>query len=472
MGNSMGKDQTSGQDSRPSPRQHPNSRRSRSRRGGRGGGGGGPQGQKLSVLVVGAGGREHALVWKLKQSPKVDRIFCAPGNAGIAQDAKCVNIKVTDIKALVDFAQRNKIGLTVVGPEQPLASGIADEFQRRKLRIFGPEKKAAQIESSKVFAKQFMQKYHIPTAPFRVFESAAEAMGFCKSLAYPAVIKADGLAAGKGVVVVHSIDEANKTIEDIMLNNVFGPAGKRIVIESFIRGQEVSVMAITDGKTVLPLLPSQDHKQALEGDKGPNTGGMGAYCPTSFVTPEIMDTINQFVLEPAVAGFRAENIPYRGVLYAGLMLTPEGPKVLEFNCRFGDPETQAVLPLLKTDLAEVMKAVADKKLANIPKLDWLSGAAACVVLTSRGYPGKYKTGAPINGLRKTWGDGSVVFHAGTRRDGKALVTAGGRVLGVVGINTDLKSALVKSYEVAKQISYDGVTYRRDIGFRVLAPTEA
>lgn len=383
-----------------------------------------------------------------------------------------INVKATDTKSLLDFALRNKIGLTVVGPEQPLAAGIVDEFQRRKLRIFGPEKKAAQLEASKVFAKQFMQKYHIPTAPFCAFDSAAEAMGFCKTLAYPAVIKADGLAAGKGVVVVHSLDEANQTIEAIMLNNAFGPAGKRIVVESFIQGQEVSVMAFTDGKTVLPLLASQDHKQALEGDKGPNTGGMGAYCPTSFVTPEIMETINQFVIEPTIAGFRAENIPYRGVLYAGLMLTPEGPKVLEFNCRFGDPETQAVLPLLKTDLAEIMRAVADKKLATIPKLDWHNGAAACVVLASRGYPGKYKVGAPINGLRKSWGDGSVVFHAGTRRDGKTLVTAGGRVLGVVGVNNDLKSALTKSYEVAKQISFEGVTYRRDIGYRALAPVKS
>ncbi|MCB2201418.1 phosphoribosylamine--glycine ligase [bacterium] len=463
----MGKEQTPKQNTRPSQKQNPNSRRGRSRRGSRSGGGG-ARGQQTSVLVIGSGGREHALVWKLRQSQKVDKVFCAPGNAGIAQHAKCVNIKVNDIKGLVEFAQRNKIGLTVVGPEQPLAIGLVDEFQRRKLRVFGPERKAAQIEASKVFAKQFMQKYHVPTAPFKVFESAAEAMGFCKTLAYPAVIKADGLAAGKGVIVVHSLDEAYQTIEEIMLKDAFGQAGKRIVIESFVEGQEVSVMAITDGKTILPLLPSQDHKQALEGDKGPNTGGMGAYCPTSFVTPEIMETIHQFVLEPTIAGFRAENIPYRGVLYAGLMLTPEGPKVLEFNCRFGDPETQAVLPLMKTDLFEIMKAVADKKLNSINKIDWQEGAAACVVLTSKGYPGKYKTGAAINGLRKNWGDHNVVFHAGTRRDGKALVTAGGRVLGVVGINNDLKSALDKSYEIAKQITFDGVTYRRDIGFRVLA----
>ncbi|MBD3401530.1 phosphoribosylamine--glycine ligase [candidate division GN15 bacterium] len=447
-----------------------NAKRSRGRRSGRGGKAGG--GGQYSVLVIGSGGREHALVWKLQQSKKVDKIFCAPGNAGIGQHAKCINIKADNIKGLIDFAQRNKINLTVVGPEKPLAQGIVDEFQRRKLRIFGPEKKAAQLESSKIFAKQFMQKYHIPTAPFKVFESAAEAMGFCKTLAFPAVIKVDGLAAGKGVIVVHSLEEANKTIEEIMMNESFGKAGSRIVIESFVEGQEVSVMAITDGKKILPLLPSQDHKQAFEGDKGPNTGGMGAYCPTDFVTPEVMDEINQFVFEPLITGLRSENITYKGVIYAGLMLTSEGPKVLEFNCRFGDPETQAVLPLLKNDLADIMKAAVDKKLSNYDRLDWREGAAACVVLASKGYPGNYKTGAPINGLRKSWGNGNVVFHAGTRRDGKTLVTAGGRVLGVVGINNDLQSALDKTYEVVKQITFDGVTYRRDIGFRVLAPSQA
>lgn len=421
----------------------------------------------ISVLVIGSGGREHALVWKLQQSAKVDKIFCAPGNGGIGQIAKCVNIKPDNVKALAEFAQRNNIGLTVVGPEAPLAAGIADEFQRRKLRIFGPEKKAAQLESSKIFTKLFLQKYHIPTAPFRVFDSAVEATGFCKSLAFPAVIKADGLAAGKGVVIVKSLEEAYRTIEDIMLKNVFGKAGNRIVIESFVPGQEVSIMALTDGKSIVPLLPSQDHKQALEGDRGPNTGGMGAYCPTTLITPEIMDEIDRFVLQPTVNGLRNEKINYRGVLYAGLMLTEEGPKVLEFNVRFGDPETQAVLPLLKSDLYELMSAVADKKLSSAKKPDWRQGAAACVVMTSKGYPGSYKSGFPINGLRRSYGENNMVFHAGTKREGKNTVTTGGRVLGIVGIDKDLPSALDSAYALTRSISFDGATYRRDIGFRVL-----
>ena len=420
-----------------------------------------------SVLVIGSGGREHTLVWKLRQSSKVERIFCAPGNGGVGQLAKCVNIKPENVKALAEFAQRNSVDLTIVGPEAPLALGIADEFQRRKLRIFGPEKKAAQLESSKIFAKQFLQKYHIPTAPFRVFDSAVEATGFCKSLAYPAVIKADGLAAGKGVVIVKSLEEAYQTIHDIMLNNAFGKAGNRIVIESFIPGQEVSIMALIDGKTIVPLLPSQDHKQALEGDRGPNTGGMGAYCPATLVTPELMDDIDRFILLPTLNGLRNEKINYRGIIYAGLMITPEGPKVLEFNCRFGDPETQAVLPLLKSDLFDLMMAVCDKKLSSAKKPDWKSGSSACVVLTSKGYPGSYRSGYPIDGLRRTYGNNALVFHAGTKRDGKNIVTAGGRVLGVVGMNQDLKTALQTSYDLIKTLKFEGMTYRRDIGFRVL-----
>ena len=422
-----------------------------------------------SVLVIGSGGREHALVWKLRQSSKVEQVYCAPGNGGIGQLAKCVNIKPENVKALAEFAQRNNVDLTVVGPEGPLALGIADEFQRRKLRVFGPEKKAAQLESSKIFAKQFLQKYHIPTAPFRVFDSPVEATGFCKSLAFPAVIKADGLAAGKGVVIVKSLEEAYQTVQDIMLNNAFGKAGNRIVIESFVRGQEISIMALIDGKTIVPLLASQDHKQALEGDKGPNTGGMGAYCPTSLITPEIMDEIDRFVLLPTLNGLRNEKINYRGVIYAGLMMTEDGPKVLEFNCRFGDPETQAVLPLLKSDLFDLMMAVCDKKLSAAKKPDWKSGSSACVVLTSKGYPGAYKSGLPIDGLRRTYGNNCMVFHAGTRRDGKNIATAGGRVLGVVGMGNELETALQASYDLIKTLRFEGMTYRRDIGFRVLKP---
>ncbi|HUV30237.1 MAG TPA: phosphoribosylamine--glycine ligase [Acidobacteriota bacterium] len=419
----------------------------------------------MKVLIVGSGGREHALAWKLKQSKKVRAIFCAPGNGGMSLAGRCLNIPADNVRDLADFAQRKKIELTVVGPEQPLAMGIVDEFHRRKLKIFGPEKRAAQIEASKVFAKQFMQKYHIPTAPFKVFETSTEAVGFCKSLEYPAVIKADGLTAGKGVFVVGSFEEAARTVEAIMVDQRFGKAGARVVVESFLNGQEVSVMAITDGKTILPLLPSQDHKQAYEGDKGPNTGGMGAYCPTSFLDSALMQDVYDHILSPTITGLRNENITYQGVLYAGLMITASGPRVLEFNCRFGDPETQAVLPLLKTDLAEVLAKAVDRKLGSLDRLEWRSGAAACVVMASKGYPGKYKTGLRISGLQNYWNNSSFAFHSGTTKEGNKWLTAGGRVLSVIGLDKDLKGALGRAYEQIKRIRFEGAFFRRDIGFR-------
>jgi phosphoribosylamine--glycine ligase len=421
----------------------------------------------MNVLVIGSGGREHALVWKLKQSKKVERIYCAPGNGGISQMAKCVNIKPESTRQLIDFVQRNKIDLTVVGPELPLAHGIVDEFHKRKLKIFGPDRKAAQLESSKVFAKEFMQKYHIPTAPFRTFNVSAEAIGFCKSVEFPVVIKADGLAAGKGVTVAKTLDEAEKAIEEIMLKKIFGKAGERIIVESCLVGQEVSVMALTDSKTIVSLLPSQDHKRALEGDKGPNTGGMGAYCPAGFVTPEFMEQIQEHVLNQTMEGLRSEEINYSGVLYAGLMLTANGPKVLEYNCRFGDPETQAVLPLLKTDFADLLMAVVDKKLGSYSKLDWRKGAAACVIMASKGYPGQYAIGQSIQGLQQVRDNNTIVFHSGTRRDGGNWLTSGGRVLGVTGIDADLKPALDRAYAAVKKIRWDGATFRRDIGAKSL-----
>ncbi|UCG62012.1 MAG: phosphoribosylamine--glycine ligase [Candidatus Zixiibacteriota bacterium] len=423
----------------------------------------------MKVLVVGSGGREHTLVWKLKGSKKVAKIFCAPGNGGIYRQAKCVNIKADNIKGLADFAFRNKINLSVVGPEAPLARGIVDEFQRRKLKIFGPDKKGAQLESSKVFSKEFMRRHHIPTASFRVFSSAAEAIGFCKSVQFPAVIKADGLAAGKGAVIVRDLEQASSIIEDIMLKKIFGDAGDRIVIESFLVGQEVSIMALADGKTIVPLLPSQDHKQAYDGDRGPNTGGMGAYCPVPFLSPEVMRQIEEHILIPTINGLIKENITYKGVLYAGLMLTETGPKVLEFNCRFGDPETQAVLPLLKTDLYELMTAVVNQKLSSFSKLDWRNGAAACVVMASRGYPGKYTTGVKIGGLENIKDDNVFVFHAGTERKGDRLVTSGGRVLGITGLDSDLKLAINRAYRHISRIKFEGAMFRRDIGSRPVKP---
>jgi phosphoribosylamine--glycine ligase len=421
----------------------------------------------MKVLIIGSGGREHALAWKLKQSKKIQKLFCAPGNAGMMRIAKCVDIKADDIESLAEFASGTGINLTVVGPEQPLALGVADEFKRRKLKVFGPEKLGARLESSKVFAKEFMQKYHIPTAAFRVFDNLADAIGFCKGIEFPTVIKVDGLAAGKGVMIVRSQDQAIQTLEQIFNEKKFGEAGLKVIIESCLVGQEVSIMIITDGKTYVPLLPSQDHKQLLDGDRGPNTGGMGTICPAEFVTENVMGQITQFVIEPTIAALRNENIPYRGVIYAGLMLTAAGPKVLEYNCRFGDPETQSVLPLLKTDLLEVMKATVDGHLDKLPKLEWRRGSAVCVVMTSKGYPGAYTIGQRIAGLQDVREEGAYVFHSGTERDNNQWITAGGRVLGVMGMNGNLRGALAKAYRIVKRIKFDGAHFRHDIGFRVL-----
>lgn len=425
----------------------------------------------MKVLVIGSGGREHALVMRLKQSRKVDKIFCAPGNGGISKIARCVNIKATKTRMLAEFAQKNKIGLTVVGPEQPLAMGIVDEFRRRKLRIFGPDAKGAQLESSKIFAKNLMRKYHIPTASYRPFTIAAEAMGFCRSAKYPMVIKADGLAAGKGVIIAHDFDQATAAIEDMMLKRKFGSAGDRIMIEAFLEGQELSVMALTDGKTVLPLLSSQDHKQAFDGDRGPNTGGMGAYSPTSIATPELMDTIFERILSPLVVGLGKEGIVYKGVIYAGVMLCDDGPRVLEFNCRFGDPETQVVLPLLKSDFFDLLMAVTRRELARFGDLSWRRETAACVTMASKGYPGDYKTGIEITRLPDRNERDKLVFHAGTSVKGNRWYTSGGRVFSVVGIDRDLKSALGKTYQMVNRIKFDGAMYRKDIGFRVLQNNE-
>ena len=421
----------------------------------------------MKVLVIGSGGREHVLAWKLSKSKKVDKIFCAPGNAGIGQIAKNINIKATDIRGLAEFAQRNKVGLTVVGPEAPLADGIVDEFQKRRMKIFGPDRKASQVEASKAYAKRFMRKYHIPTAAFRVFSTAAEAIGFCKSVEFPVVVKADGLAAGKGVAIVHNLKQAATAIEDFMVSKALGKAGEQIIIESCLKGQEVSIMCLTDGKAIVPLLSSQDHKQIYEGDRGPNTGGMGAYCPTNLVDKDMLEQIQDYILSPTVKGLQQEGITYRGVLYAGLMITETGPKVLEFNCRFGDPETQVVLPLLKNDLFDLIMATINGKLGAVQRLDWKPESAACIVLASKGYPGRYAKGKRINGLQKVNDNSTEVFHAGTSMKGNQIVTSGGRVLGVVGMDKSLQAALNRAYKAVSKIRFDGVYYRKDIGSRVL-----
>ncbi len=416
----------------------------------------------MKVLVVGGGGREHALVWKIAQSTKVSEIYCAPGNAGIAKLAKCVNIGAEDINALADFAERERIDLTVVGPEAPLCAGIVDEFQKRGLRIFGPTKAAAEIEGSKVFCRQLLAKWGVPSPKFAVFDNPEEAKSYIRQQGAPIVVKAEGLAAGKGSIVCLTLDEAINAIDRIMVDREFGDAGKRVVVEEFLEGREASVMVFTDGKTVKPMLPSRDHKRLLDNDQGPNTGGMGAYCPVPDIDAALYDQIVETIMKPTIAALAAEGRPYKGVLYGGLMLTKEGPKVLEFNCRFGDPETQAVLPLLKTDLVEICEAVIDERLHEV-ETQWSDGACICVVMASAGYPGAYEKGKVITGIDDAEREeGIIVFHAGTAQKDGQIVTSGGRVLGVTAVGNDFTDTAEKVYRAVSKIHFDGAHYRRDI----------
>lgn len=420
----------------------------------------------MKVLVVGGGGREHALVWKIAQSPRVKEIYCAPGNAGIARQAKCVGIGAEDIPSLLDFARRERIDLTVVGPEAPLCAGIADAFAGAGLRVFGPSKAAAELEGSKVFAKEIMKKYGIPTARFAVFDEPAAARSYIARTGAPCVVKAEGLAAGKGVIVAGSEEEALAAVEEIMVKKAFGRAGNRVVIEECLEGEEVSVLAFTDGRTVVPMVSSQDHKRVYDGDRGPNTGGMGAYAPAPVYTPKVHERTLEEILIPTVRAMREEGRPYRGVLYAGLMVTGEGPKVLEFNVRFGDPEAQPVLALLESDLVEIMESVLEERLADT-EIKWRDGAAVCVVLASGGYPGSYETGKVISGLDDMPPE-VLVFHAGTAESGGRVVTAGGRVLGVTAAAGDIASAVKAAYDAVEKINFEGMHYRRDIAGRALA----
>lgn len=421
----------------------------------------------MKVLVVGSGGREHALVWKISQSPKVDKIFCAPGNAGTAELAENVNIKSEDIQSLKKFAAEKKIDLTVVGPEVPLVAGIANEFEKEGLKIFGPKKEAAIIEGSKVFAKQFMIKYKIPTAQAGIFDKSEDALRYIDEVGSPVVVKADGLAAGKGVIVCKTKEEAVSAVKSIMEEKKFGKAGDRVVIEDCLTGEEASIIAITDGKSIIPLASSQDHKRVFDGDKGPNTGGMGAYSPTPLVTDQLVKMIDQKVLKPFVSGMSKSGIPYRGVIYAGIMVTEDGPKVLEFNCRFGDPETQPILIRMKSDIVPILEAAADGNLAG-KAIEWDSKAAVCVVLASGGYPDKYEKGIPISGLDKAeQSKNAVVFHAGTKLVDGNVVTLGGRVLGVTALGDSIKSAIDNTYKVVSEISFKDMHYRKDIGKKAL-----
>lgn len=417
----------------------------------------------MNVLVVGGGGREHALTWKICQSPLVEKVYCAPGNAGTASVAENVPIGADKIEDLIQFAQENNVELTVVGPEQPLVLGIVDAFEAKGLRAFGPSAKAAQLEGSKAFSKDLMKKYRIPTADYQVFDSADAAKNYIDSVG-PVAVKADGLAAGKGVSICMDSESAKKAVDEIMEKKAFGDAGSKIVIEEFLVGEELSLLAFTDGKTVLPLDSAQDHKQAYDGDKGPNTGGMGAFSPAPIFTPELKERVMNEIMIPAVRGMEADGIVYKGLLYAGLMLTDKGPKTLEFNARFGDPETQPLLMRMKNDIVPIFQACIDETLAG-HNLDWDSKAAVCVVMAAKGYPGSYKKGMEISGLKEAEDTGSVVFHAGTRSNRDKVETSGGRVLGVTALGDTMEDALSCSYSAVEKITWDGIHYRKDIGRR-------
>lgn len=418
----------------------------------------------MNILVIGSGGREHALVWKIAQSPRVKKIYCAPGNGGISHLAECVFISPEDSASLIEFAQKKKIDLTVVGPEAPLAKGLVDDFERAKLKVFGPTKKAAILEASKCFTKDFCAKYKIPTADYSFFNNTKDAKEFLeKQKNTPVVIKADGLAAGKGVIIAQNKVEAYRAIDDMIINEKFGEAGRRIVIEKFMEGEEASCMVITDGKNYITLASSQDHKRINDNDKGPNTGGMGAYSPAPVVTKDIHEKICKKVIEPLLAGMIQEDRPYRGILYAGLMIHKGEPKVVEFNCRFGDPEAQPILFRMKSDFVDLIEAALDGKLAET-KVDYLDDTAVCVVLSSKGYPGSFDKGKPISGLDQFKKSKNVtVFHAGTKIDKGQVLTNGGRVLGVTALGGDLIKATDNVYKAVDKISWEGMHYRKDIG---------
>lgn len=417
----------------------------------------------MNILVIGSGGREHALYWKLSESPQTEQIYAIPGNPGMGAS---VAIALDDHAAILHFVKEHEIGLVVVGPEVPLMNGLVDELEAAGIRAFGPRANAAEIEGSKSFAKDLMKKYGIPTARYEVFTAAEPARAYIRQEGAPIVVKADGLAAGKGVIVAMTEQEALDAVDAIMEDHSFGDAGARVVIEEFMEGEEASLLAFTDGTTIRPMISAQDHKRAYDGDRGPNTGGMGTYAPAPVMTPEMTERAVEEILKPTIAAMAKEGRVYRGCLYLGLMVTADGPKVVEFNARFGDPETQVVLPLLDSDLVAIMCACADGTLADVP-IRWKDGAAVCVVLASGGYPGHYDKGQEIHGLADAEAMGALVFHAGTAmKDGK-LVTNGGRVLGVVGRGTDISSAVDAAYAAATKISFKDAYYRKDIAHRAL-----
>jgi phosphoribosylamine---glycine ligase len=425
----------------------------------------------MKILVIGSGGREHALVWKIAQSKLAKKIFCAPGNGGITGLAECIDIKAEDVLGLIEFSRKERIDFTVVGPEVALSLGIVDEFSKYGLKIFGPNKAAALLEGSKVFSKTIMAKYQVPTAEFEVFDDPEEAKKYIEKIGAPCVVKADGLAAGKGVVVAQTVDEAKAAVASMMQEKIFGESGNKVIVEECLQGQEASILVFTDSREVIPLASSQDHKRVFDNDLGPNTGGMGAYSPAPVVTRSIFKQILEKIIYRTIDGLLKEGITYKGVLYAGVMLTKEGPKALEFNVRFGDPETQAILPRLKSDLLEVMMATSNQTLNKVIKsggLLWDNRACACVVCVSGGYPGDYQKDKVISGLDEAAKiKDAVVFHAGTKKSGGKCLTAGGRVLGVTGLGRTIKDAVNKAYQAVEKINFEEMHYRKDIGAKAI-----
>jgi phosphoribosylamine---glycine ligase len=421
----------------------------------------------MKVLVIGSGGREHALVWKIKQSKKVTKIFCAPGNAGIAQLAECVNIKAEDIASLKMFASNNKIDLTVVGPEVPLVAGIVDEFKAANLKVFGPCKAAARLEGSKLFAKEMMSKFDVPTAAFEMFTDEHAAIKYLQEITFPIVIKADGLAAGKGVVVALDMEEAEEAVHRMLVKKEFGAASSKIIIEDCLIGEEASILAFCDGKHFTIMQSAQDHKRIFDNDMGPNTGGMGAYSPAPVVTTKILKEVEEKVFKRMMEGMSKDGNPFVGILYAGIMVTKDGPKVLEFNTRFGDPETQPILMRLKTDIIDIIEHILDGKLDKID-IEWEKKSAVCIVLASKGYPGEYEKGKVITGLEEASKVADAyVFHAGTSLKNGQIVTSGGRVLGVTAMADTIEKAIEKAYSVVHIVKFDGMHYRSDIGQKAL-----
>lgn len=418
----------------------------------------------MRILVIGSGGREHTIIRKLRESPKVDKIYAAPGNGGISRDAECIDISAMDKAGIVAFSKENAVDLVFVAPDDPLAAGMVDTLNANGIRAFGPRANAAIIESSKVFSKNLMKKYNIPTADYEVFDDPAKAMAYIEEKnKYPVVIKADGLALGKGVIIAMTEKEAREAVKEIMEDKKFGDSGNNIVVEEYLTGPEVSVLAFTDGISLVPMVSSKDHKRAYDNDEGLNTGGMGTISPNPYYTPEIAEICRKTIFEPTVAAMNSESRPFKGCLYFGLMITPDGPKVIEYNARFGDPEAQVVLPRLKTDLVDIIQAVIDERLSQL-KIEWSDEATACVIMASGGYPLAYKKGLEITGLDENGQlDGVEVFHAGTKLENGRFYTNGGRVLGITASGKTLDEALAKAYSAVEKISFEGAHYRKDIG---------